>query len=102
MVANKVPVFLWDIVKEKWPTITEDTRAVYVKDGPGFYVVPILEGDERPIWQRWTDPPHTYPTFDQEHIELERLTGLEWCDIVAMGYGPRSDTLVIRRGVHTL
>ena len=79
------------VAKRHWPQISGATRIIRTERPQ--VAVPIWTDK---IWVRNGVP--AGPVFDQEEIELHRVYHIPpaTSDVVAVGYGPRSDTLALR------
>ena len=75
--------------KREWPQVSWDTRIATTR--ASRCSIPVLSGGIKPIWEDCTLA--DVAMFDEETIELNRVSGLG--PIIKIGYGPRSDTLVI-------
>ena len=83
---ERLPTWAYWLAKERWPALTRNSHIVLTETPT--YRVPLVDDSQ------WLPMSPTIAQFRQEDIELDRVDGLE--PITAMGYGPESDTLVIR------
>ncbi len=92
MSAN-IEDFMWlkagILARERWPKITQETQ-IYVSEWSSVIVPIVLE---IPVAMGRIGDMASSVTFEQEEIMPDRVKGL--LPIAGIGYGPRSDMLVI-------
>ena len=92
--AAELPPQAYWLAFGRWPGITPETKVVIANWNR--MIIPVFEEDTRSLMERWTSPypDNGWPSFRQEEIVIDRVTGCE--PVTGMGYGPETKTLVVR------
>lgn len=92
MKAEALHPRIYELARERWPQVSGKTH-VHCSSCE-TYVIPIYDGPSDDIWARWAREKRL-PSFNREEIHLEEVK-LPPLRVIGLGYGPRTDTLVIQ------